>query len=95
MKYVASALVLGCALSLSPLLISVAPANESSTTIKQDKKAMVAEVLKLLNDDQKMKLLNGIEQGQEIKDILPSLDLSREQKVQLFKIMKSAQDAKQ
>ncbi|MEB3174622.1 MAG: hypothetical protein VKN60_05455 [Cyanobacteriota bacterium] len=81
------AVLLGGALTLSALPGAAQTSADSKPS--PEKLGMMMEIGAVLNPDQRAKLQTGLSQGQEVKDVLSTLDLSRQQKIQILKILKS------
>ena len=85
------ALVFGALTIAAPIAIaqeSTSPTAAQGRELTPEQEAKAAEVGKILNDDQKKQLQSGLAEGKEMKDILPSLNLSRSQKMELMKLKK-------
>jgi hypothetical protein len=83
------------ALSAAAVAVPNAQAQDSPTappaqgqTLTPEQKGKAAEVEKILNEDQKKQLQSGLAEGKEMKDIIPTLGLSRGQKMELMKLKK-------
>jgi hypothetical protein len=61
----------------------------SAPQISPEKLEIMEKLGAILNDQQKGKLEAGLAQGQEVKAILPTLNLSPQQKVQALKVLES------
>ena len=90
--FVQSALIV-LALGISTIIAPIAQAQTSTTAppvqgqkLTPEQQAKAAEVSKILNDDQKKQLQSGLAEGKDMKDILPTLNLSRAQKMELLKL---------
>jgi hypothetical protein len=90
--FVQSALIV-LVLGISTIIAPIAQAQNSTTAppaqgqkLTPEQQAKAAEVSKILNDDQKKQLQIGLAEGKDMKDILPTLNLSRAQKMELLKL---------
>ncbi|BAM51346.1 hypothetical protein NON20_12405 [Synechocystis sp. B12] len=60
-----------------------------ASQVSPEKLEVLEKLGAILNEQQKGKLEAGLAQGQEVKAILPTLDLSPQQKIQVLKVLES------
>jgi len=95
-----SALLLGVTLVLVPIspLLSQTPTgnnpNDAVPKVSPEKLELMMQLGEILTDAQKQQLQQGLAGGKEVKELLPTLDLSPKQKLQVLKILESAKKAK-
>ena len=95
-----SALLLGATLVLVPVspLLSQTPTgnnpNDATPKVSPEKLELMMQLGEILTDAQKQQLQQGLAGGKEVKELLPTLDLSPKQKLQVLKILESAKKAK-
>ncbi|AGF51294.1 sll0872 [Synechocystis sp. PCC 6803] len=70
---------------LSAQTMTDTPASQ----VSPEKLEVLEKLGAILNEQQKGKLEAGLAQGQEVKAILPTLDLSPQQKIQVLKVLES------
>jgi hypothetical protein len=94
MKSILKSFILGLACTLTTFapfsgLSAQTMTGTPASQVSPEKLEVLEKLGAILNEQQKGKLEAGLAQGQEIKAILPTLDLSPQQKIQVLKVLES------
>jgi hypothetical protein len=95
MKSILKSVLLGLTCTMTTFapvsgLLAQTMTDAPASQVSPEKLEMLVKLGEILNEQQKDKLEAGLAQGQEVKAILPTLDLSPQQKVQVLKVLESA-----